>query len=235
MNAYNIMQSNITAAPAELQKKIKAEVNIDLIKKNAYDKFGDGKYISVETVNRLLNEIFGYVWSWEVVSFVDKGDYVICHGRLSIPGIGVRDGIGSAKADKKDNSTMYSSAASFAFKSAAKRIGIAPNLFDAEDYDLAVFESEVGGNNQEPQDTPPPKPPVELQSEKQTPTNTSAKATELKKAYSITSKTQFVAFAQLWDPTIKEFGDIKPNDIDELHAYVEANSEQFEDFRAADH
>lgn len=250
-DAIRVMTAEGFAVDQKVIAKIKAQVNYDLIKQNKYDKFGDGDYISVETVTNILNETFGYTWSWEVIQFFDKQDYVVCHGRLTVPGLGVRDGIGQAKADKKDNSTMYSSAASFAFKSAAKRIGIAANIFNKDGMGFDVFEpgtvnlpslpnvayastpasqvdmaeQEVAVTSQKPQ----------VQSQKQIPGTVKEKAAELKEAYGIATKTQFVAFAQIWNPQITAFDQITPEVIEQLHAYAEDNGVEFEDFVASDY
>jgi hypothetical protein len=243
--------------------KIRAEVNYDLIKKNEYDKFGDGEYISVETVTEILNETFEYSWSWEIIQFFDKGDYVVCHGRLTIPGIGVRDGIGQAKADKKDNSTAYSSAASFSFKNAAKKVGIAKNIFYKDGMGYEVFEpgsvvlptsgymngnaapvsgsvkipDEYVNNNgvQAPGQDVPPAQYVEkpqVQSQKALPTTAQEKAAELKEAYGMQTKAQFVAFAQIWNPNITDFSQLTSEVIETLHTYAENNEVEFEDFKA---
>ena len=56
------------------------------------------------------------------------------------------------------------------------------------------------------------------------------KGAELKETYGIRTKNQFVAFAQIWNPNIKDFSDITPQVIEELHAYVLENPDQFENF-----
>lgn len=252
MTAENVMAMGTKSVSSQLAKKITAPVNFDLIKNNKYDKFGDGDYISVETVTDLLNEAFGFVWSWEVLNFFHQKDdpanqYVVCHGRLTIPGVGVRDGIGQAKADKKDNSTMYSSAASFAFKSAAKRIGIAPNIFNKENWekDAPVFEPGWVDSPQAPvsahqeqqaamEQVATAKAP-EPQTQKKIPETPQERGAELKAAYKIATKGQFVAFAQIWNPNITDFSQITSDVINDLHAYVEENSVEFEDFVAADY
>lgn len=259
--AMKAMDSQNHYVTQEMIAKIKAEVNYDLIKKNNHDKYGDGEYISVETVTDILNETFRYTWSWEIVTFIDKGDYVVCHGRLTIPGVGVRDGIGQALANKKDNSSVYAAAASYAFKSAAKRIGIAPNIFNKEGIGFDVFEPGtvvVPLNEATYKDVPalpvdvlvnldddqqaykevattveqPVKKP-EVQSKKQVPLTSEEKAVELKEAYKITKKSEFVAFAQIWNPEITKFEEITSAVIEELHAYAEENPEEFEDFVAS--
>jgi hypothetical protein len=237
-DAINAVHAEFLPLKHDLITRIKAPVNTALIKKNTFDKFGDGRYISVETVTDILNETFGFIWSWEIINYVDKNDYVVCHGRLTIPGIGIKDGVGSAKADKKDNSTMYSSATSFAFKNAAKKIGIASNLFNSEDWDQDVSVFEPGWVDQpESTATPLPAPTQKLvsQTEKVIPNNVKEKATELKAAYDIKTKAQFVALAAIWNPTITSFEQLDEANIEQLHTYVIANPEEFEDFKAEDH
>ena len=225
VKAMSLSQEGFALTDEQIQK-MKAPINRNLVKYNEYDKFGDGSYISVETITDILNDIFGYRWSWEIINFYDKGDYVVCHGRLTIPGIGIRDGIGQAKADKKDNSTTYSAAASYAFKSAVKRLGIAQNIFNPEGYNVPLFEGMV---------VPPKSNKPQVKSVKKVPQTAAEKGAELKEAYGIQTKAQFVAFAQIWNPTITDFSQITPEVIEELHAYVEAHPEEFEDFVASNY
>jgi hypothetical protein len=236
-DAIYAVNADIQPLSKDLISRIKAPVNNVLIKKNTYDKFGNGNYITTETVTDILNETFGFIWSWEIINYIDKGDYVICHGRLTIPGIGIKDGVGSAKADKKDNSTMYSSATSFAFKNAAKKIGIAPNLFNEDDWNQDVSVYEPGWVEEAPVAIPsePTKEAVAKpvsQTEKVLPNNAKEKATELKQAYNITTKKQFIALANVWNPEITSFEQLDEATIEQLHAYVVTNPEEFEDFKA---
>lgn len=175
-DAHKVMTAERLPLDDYTKALIQAPVNPALIKKNQYDKFGDGDYISVETITRILNEVFGNVWSWEILDYhhispgggQNGGEYVVCHSRLSVPGVGVRDGIGQAKADKKDNSTMFSSAASFSLKSAAKRFGVAPNLFDKEGWQAGV---DVFQQRPQAKTTPVPTPaPVPNPVQEQRPT-----------------------------------------------------------------
>lgn len=274
-DSYKVMTAERIPLDGYTRQLISAPVNPALIKQNKYDKFGDGDYIEVETVVRLLNEIFGHVWSWDIIDFKhiknDNEEYVVCHGKLSVPGVGSRDGIGQAKADKKDNSTMFSSSASFAFKAAAKRFGIAPNLFDKNGWQAGVdvFQSRPKRAEQpvtqqptseprnveptqervESQPTPPPATPetdpstmsdvdmIQHQEppQKKLPQTAAEKGAELRDAYMIKTKGQFVAFAQIWNPQITSFEEITPEVMDKLHAYVENNPEDFEDYKAADY
>jgi hypothetical protein len=241
-DAIHAVHADFQPLSKELIAKIKAPVNNLLIKKNAYDKFGDGRYISTETVTDILNETFGFIWSWEILEHKDKGDYVVCIGRLTIPGLGIKDGVGSAKADKKDNSTMYSASASFAFKNAAKKIGIAPNLFNSEDWDQDISVFEPGWVDQPVtlpdvqtiiEDTPPTKPVSKTKII--VPNNAHEKGKELKDLYKIKNVQQFVAFASIWNPTITKMEQLDEATMNDLHAYVIANPEEFQDFKAEDY
>lgn len=129
------------------------EINQDLVKKNKFDKFGDGTYLSVDVFRRIMNEVFGHAWSWEIVTAEEKGDatvqgggFVLVKGRLTVPGVGVKEGFGVGKFDKKDNSTAYSAAASFAFKNCCRMVGVGASILD-DDFDAPLLESEVSGGS----------------------------------------------------------------------------------------
>lgn len=113
------------------------------------------KYIPTPIITQKLNDIFGYVWSWEILgqwieecrSFVNsRGEkqnnadsfYAIVHGRLSYP---VLDDNGKVVIFHKDafgckpilgkvkvQSSSYKAAASDALKKAASLLGIGRDL-----------------------------------------------------------------------------------------------------------
>lgn len=75
-----------------------------------------------------------------------------------------------------------------------------------------------------------PQPKKQVHIEIPEPKTPLEKGAELKETYGIRTKSQFVAFARIWNPNIKDFSDITPQVIEELHAYVLENPDQFEDF-----
>lgn len=168
------------------------------------------KYSGSDVIYDLLNGAFDYQWSWEIIHFYEDKDSVTCHGRLTIPGIGIKDGIGSAKTE--DVLTSYNSAASSALKNAAETVGI------------TFGQQAVKPEPQEPVST--------VQTEKLVPTTPTEKAKELTAVYNIASKSQFVAFAQIWNPNITEYSQLTPQDFEDLHSYAENNSHYFESYVA---
>lgn len=233
------------------------EINQDLVKKNQYDKFGDGTYLSVDVFRRIMNEVFGHAWSWEIVDIQeksnpgsDKTDFVLAKGRLTVPGVGVKEGFGVGKFDKKDNSTAYSAAASFAFKNCCRMVGVGASILD-DDFDRPLLEEEVSGAA--PAKTPPVDKPIDKPADKpvkndapeqrdERPASNSKpkagqwndeqlkKAEYIKKTYKIANGAQMLAFAQIWNPKIKDRNDLTPEVFEKLYDYVEENSEEFERF-----
>lgn len=251
------LMSGLTQTQIDILNK---EINQDLVKKNQYDKFGDGTYLSVDVFRRIMNEVFGHAWSWEIVSIdeksnpgSDKTDFVLAKGRLTVPGVGVKEGFGVGKFDKKDNSTAYSAAASFAFKNCCRMVGVGASILD-DDFDRPLLEEEVSGGAPA-QKAPPVDKPAEKQAKNDTPdqrddrrdtrderpaSNKSEKpqwndeqlkkAEYIKRTYKITNGAQMLAFAQIWNPKIKTREDLTPELFEKLYDYVEENSEEFERF-----
>lgn len=216
-------------------KKLTAEVNDDFLKTNKYNKSGNGDYIPVNVYRRLMNEVFNHKWSWEILRenyepTIENAEYVKVVGRLHIPGLGFRDGVGTAKLDKKDNSASFSSAASYAFKNAVKSTGLAANLLE-DDWNEELFEEE-----HEPQ---PKAAKVEQTVKKET-----AKANhefseeqkgfmaELREIYQIKNNKQMIALFQVWDSKIESLSTITPSQLNAFIDYYEEHEEEFEDFNA---
>lgn len=106
-------------------------------------------YISGDTVTRLLNKAFLYRWSFEVVETrvvqsqakknetSTQGSVVQVHGRLTVPGWGVREQWGSQPlvggSDVQEHA--FKSAATDAMKKCASLFGIALDLYGKENFD----------------------------------------------------------------------------------------------------
>jgi hypothetical protein len=237
-------------------EKIKAEVNEDLLKSNKYVK---DQYLGTNTLRRLLNDAFDCKWSWEILDYHEKDNYVLVRGRLHLPGLGFRDGFGSAKLDKKDNSAAYASAASYAFKNCVKQVGFAANLLDEdweedlyEDPDLNEdddYEEEAPPKKQEPKKKPviedddeddddedepeekPAKKPAKKEAEDDPITNEQKEAmAELREIYKIKNNKQLLGFMQIWDKNLKSLGEITGAKLDAFLRYYDDNEDEFEDF-----
>ena len=190
----------------EQKAKINQPINDAFFKKNQYDKFGDGTYVPVEMYIRAMNEIFGPInWSYRVSGETEKEDYIQVKVVLSVNGVDVREEYGSAKKDKKDNSSASNAALSYALKKCIARLGIFPNL--EEKWDIPLF-------------APMPVSPEEAK----------RCIDELKGAYKLTTKDDFVKFAQIWNPAITAYNQLNPNIVKELYDYVKANEAKFESF-----
>ena len=57
IKAMSLSQEGFALTDEQIQK-MKAPINRNLIKYNEYDKFGDGNYISVETITDILNDTY---------------------------------------------------------------------------------------------------------------------------------------------------------------------------------
>ena len=220
---------------AEQISKLTAEVNDDFLKTNKYNKSGNGDYIPVHIYRRLLNEVLDHKWSWEILREtyepnIENAKYVKVVGRLHIPGLGFRDGVGAAKLDKADNSASFSSAASYAFKNAVKSTGLAANLLE-DDWDEELFEGEA----------PAPKakqsqPQVQNQPQKTQKGDFSAEQkgfmAELREIYSIANNKQMLGLFQVWDAKIESLTEISPEKLNAFIKFYEEHEEEFEDFNA---
>ncbi|MCX7610350.1 MAG: Rad52/Rad22 family DNA repair protein [Ignavibacterium sp.] len=194
----------------EQQEKLKQPINDIFLKKNAYDKFGDGTYVSTDVYVRAMNEVFGPTnWGYKVISKEDHGDFVLVHLALQVNGSYIREEFGIAKKDKKDNSSAFNAALSYALKKSIARLGMFPNL--EENWNQPLF-AEV-------------KRPISKEELKE-------KVDDLKQAYNIQTKEEFVRFAQIWDNTIKEYSDLNPEKFLALYDFVKENEHLFENFKA---
>lgn len=230
-------------------KKINAELNEDLLGNNKYSK-GKKEFLGINTFRRLLNDAFDAKWSWEIINFQlmpygpdVEPEYAFVIGRLYLPGLGFRDGIGTATLDKKDNSASFSIAGSNAFKNALKQSGFGASLLD-EDWDEELFdedfddeEDEDGYEEEEVEEAPKPKakpkaePKEEKKESKDSPTQEQKEAmAELREIYNIENNKQLLGFMQIWNPELKSLKEVTPAVLDEFLTYYDENEDEFEDF-----
>ncbi len=213
---------NIMNMPLEPNaiKNLEAKINDDLIKNNKYGK-GKKDYLDIGVFKRLMNTIFGYKWSWEVIKHeIVDAKFVYVMGRLSVPGIGIKEAFGAAKLDQTDNSQQISVANSNAFKAACKLLGVGQSLLD-DGFEDELFEED---------DTPPPA---------KAKTKTKATFTEkqikamitLKEAYSITDNSELLKFLKVWNKSFTSMNQLNGDNVDAFLEYVEENPEDFEDLK----
>ncbi len=216
-------------------KKLTSEVNDDFLKTNKYNKSGNGDYIPVNIYRRLMNEVFNHKWSWEILREtyepnIETAKYVKVTGRLHIPGIGFRDGIGAAKLDKADNSASFSSAASYAFKNAVKSTGLAANLLE-DDWDEDLFEGEYE-EEVKPVRTEQSSKKETVKANHEFSDEQKGFMAELREIYQIKNNKQMIALFQVWDSKIESLSTITPSQLNGFIEYYEEHEEEFEDFNA---
>lgn len=234
--------------------KMNADLNEDLLGNNKYSK-GKKEFLGVNTFRRLLNEAFDAKWSWEVLSYqlmpsFDKPEYALVIGRLYLPGLGFRDGIGSAVMDKKDNSAAFAIAGSNAFKNALKQSGFGASLLDG-DWDEELFDEDFEEDEEDeeeevvvkkkaptPKPTPKPAPKEEKKipapkegSEDNSPTKEQKEGmAELREIYNIENNKQLLGFMQIWKPELKSLKGVGRKELSEFLTYYDENEDEFEDF-----
>lgn len=227
--AMQIMKMELDPSVVQLIEK---PINPELIKQSKVNAYGTGEYLDVDTFRRILNKVTGYKWSWEILNkeVIQDGvsGYVEILGRLSIPGIGVKDAYGSQPLNKKDQSQASKMAAAYAFKNACKMVGIGGSL--DEDWDLNEFDE------YEPEPIVAPvraatiitpgalqlvTPPVIAQtkfSQAQLDRMADFKADfELETA-------GLSPFVQAWKPEFKDARDITPENMDDFLDWAELNA-----------
>lgn len=194
----------------EQKAMLERPINQAFIKQNQYDKFGNGNYVPADIYVRGMNEIFGPTnWGYKIVDKEDNEQYVSVRVAIQVNGNWIREEYGSAKKDKKDNSSVANAALSFALKKCISRLGMFPNM-EEQTWDIPLF-------------APAPKPKVSQADLKE-------KIDELKGAYGIQSKDEFVKFAQIWNKDITKYEDLNPAKFLELYDYVQENEKAFENW-----
>lgn len=236
--------------------KINADINEDLLGKNNYSQ-GKKEFLGVNTFRRILNDAFNMQWSWEILNTQlmptwENPEYAMVVGRLYLPGLGFRDGVGTAKMDKKDNSAGFAVATSNAFKNALKQSGFGASLLD-DDWEEELFEEDFDEEEEE-QAPPPKKEPKKETPKKEAPKKEKKEApkkeaapkkkkasddfsdeqkaamAELKEIYNIDTNKELLGFIQIWDEKITSLADVTPEKLDEFLTYYDENEDEFEDF-----
>lgn len=239
--------------------KINAEINEDLLGNN---KFSQGKkeFLPVNVFRRILNDAFDCKWSWEISQTLlmpthDAPEYAMVVGRLYLPGLGFRDGIGTAKMDKKDNSAAFATATSNAFKNALKQSGFGASLLD-DNWEDDLFEEDFDEEDEEEVAPPPKKAPAKKEAPKEdapkkqkkeapkeeAPAKKKAKSditddqkaqmAELRELYNITDNNELLGFMQIWKPELKlaDLGSLTKASLDEFLKHYDDNEDEYEDF-----
>lgn len=230
--------------------KINAELNEDLLGNNKYSK-GKKEFLGVNVFRRLLNEAMDGKWSWEIMQYQmmpshEDPEYVLVIGRLYLPGLGFRDGIGTAVLDKKDNSASFAIAGSNAFKNALKQSGFGASLLD-DNWGDELFEEDFDEDEEEEEVAPPKKqsaPKEKAESKEESKSEPKAEKSagdaitdeqkeamaELKEIYNIETNKQLLGFMQIWKKDLKSLKDLTADDMDNFLDYYDENEEEFEDF-----
>lgn len=232
--------------------KMHGLINEDLLGKNQYSQ-GKKEFLGVNTFRRLLNDAFDSKWSWELQQIVimptyEDPEYILVTGRLYLPGLGFRDGIGTAKLDKKDNSAAAAVAGSNAFKNALKQSGFGASVLD-EDWDEELYDEDFEDDDEEEveEEVAPPKkqkadkPKADKEEKEEKPKADKKKGSditdeqkeaiaELKDIYNIKENKQLLGFMQIWDENLKSLSGMTSAQVDEFLDFYDENEELFEDF-----
>lgn len=109
-------------------------------------------YLEGARVIQLLNEAFDYKWSFQVVKkqlvqpYGNGRPFIELLGRLTIPGVGVKEAFGS-KDLVGDESQCSKAAATDALKKAASLVGVGLELWTDDDLTPPSNNYNNGGNN----------------------------------------------------------------------------------------
>lgn len=163
MEVFNTEGMTIHYSLEDALKVIERKLDEKAIKDHPAKKDSKGvplKYISQSTVVRLLNEAFKYQWSFEIVAEeivqslpkydkyskkeIPQPPYVKVLGRLTVPGLGVREQYGSKIliGGASEQESAYKAACSDALKKCATLFGIGLELYE-KDEEVAEHQEEV--------------------------------------------------------------------------------------------
>lgn len=166
----------------------------------------------IQEVSSYLNLNYNNQWSWKIDQLVNDDKFIACVGHILIPGGREMSGIGEVA--KANTEYSYKEAEALAMEEAAKRIGWTSALHSVS------------------QEVPESGPKVETKTEIRIPQSTGEKAVELKEAYRMTTRNQFLTFVQICRPEIQTFEEITPDVIEYIHKVAVEQPEHFRGFKA---
>lgn len=214
--AHAVSEENVLHARSVLERKLDPK----LIKERQQ---GATKlsYIGGHTVIRLLNEAFGYKWSFEIVSdeivpsqpklnkyakagenkYDDQPPVVKVLGRLTIPGLGVKEQYGSKVliGGASEQEASFKSASTDALKKCATLFGIGLELYEDD-------EVPSEGQAASPTTSTPPKQAY----------NASSSQASSKQTYTNTAKNASSAPKPATQPTKPTDGPFPQEDIEKM-------------------
>ena len=126
-------------SPAEIMEALGKPFPRNAIKKR---QGGGGKmydYVETHAVVHRLNAATGGEWSFVIRNYEWRGDLLIVHGELTIPGLGTRSAFGVQQVKGNAGEDLVKGGASDALKKAATLFGVALDLY-GEDYESAPVE-----------------------------------------------------------------------------------------------
>lgn len=153
----------------ESVKVLERKLDPKLIKQRDAGRGVKLDYIGGHTVIRLLNEAFGYKWSFEIVSdeivpsqpkvnkYAKAGEapepqppVVKVKGRLTVPGVGVKEQYGSKVlvGGASEQESTFKSASTDALKKCATLLGIGLELYDDDEAEGATVANTPGATPQ---------------------------------------------------------------------------------------
>jgi hypothetical protein len=192
-------------------------------------------YVEGGRVKKILIEAFENKYSWEILKAEiiqsnprsyrggepqQQPPYVFVWGRLTVPGLGSRDGFGSKVIQFSENaeqqSQAFKSAATDAFKVAASYFGVALELYIEEEEVAEPPKEEVARQYQSAPTVAPPKPhPTWDASDVE-------KLKNLKTLMNITDNKDLEPFIKDWSGgTLTSFTEISPENIRSFNEYLE--------------
>lgn len=160
MNFTDIAQVSQYELPVQATEVVERRLDPSWIK----TRVGRGNiqldYIEGHRVIRLLNEAFGYKWSFQIVKketiTPDKGrPYIEVLGRLIIPGVGIKEAFGT-KELVGDYSQCSKAAMTDSLKKAASLVGIGLELYDDDSsYDEGSYANQYSNQYNDQYMAPP--------------------------------------------------------------------------------
>lgn len=228
-----MLASKIDQATIE---KIETPINPALLKdRPSFQKFGGKQYLPVPSMIRHLNDIFNYQWSFEVVSeeympFDEDRAFIKIKGRLSIPGVGIKEQYGTGEIDLKGGTNKnkgvaftsyqfaYNKASTYAFKSCYEMTGLGQSTGETWDEPLYVETEE---------EAPATKPAKPIEKPADKPNYTQEQINRMlsfKQEFNITTNQELIPILKMWDMKITTYKDINPGNIDQFLDWAETNA-----------